>query len=152
MADRITKEQRRKNMAAIRSVSKLETQFSKALWKKGIRYRRNVRKLFGSPDISIEKYKVVIFIDSCFWHKCPLHFTRPKSNQEFWDKKISRNVERDKEVTNYYEENDWNIIRFWEHEVRKDFEATVSKAVEFINNARIQKSNNRPSPKGNQQD
>ncbi len=104
MLDEISREQRSKNMVAIRSVSKIESIFSKALWNRGIRFRRNVRKLFGNPDIAIQKYKIVIFIDSCFWNGCPYHFTRPKSNQEFWDKKIQRNIKRDQEVTQYYKE------------------------------------------------
>ncbi|MBS4196450.1 very short patch repair endonuclease [Lederbergia citri] len=136
MPDKITREQRSKNMAAIRSVSKIESLFSKALWANGIRFRRNVRKLFGNPDIAIQKYKIVIFIDSCFWHACPIHFTRPKSNQEYWDKKILRNIERDREVTKYYQENGWHIKRIWEHSIRKEFENTVKETVFFIHKSK----------------
>ncbi|SIT87317.1 very short patch repair endonuclease [Edaphobacillus lindanitolerans] len=136
MPDKITKEQRSKNMSAIRSVSKIESEFSRALWNKGVRFRRNVRKLFGNPDISIQKYKVVIFIDSCFWHKCPIHFTRPKSNQEFWDAKITRNVKRDHEVTTFYKNNGWHIKRIWEHEVRKNFDNSVEETFKFIQHAK----------------
>lgn len=88
MADIMTKEQRSKTMGAIRAQSKLENLFSKKLWNSGLRFRKNVRKLKGTPDIAIQKYKIVIFVDSCFWHGCPVHFKRPKSNQEFWDKKL----------------------------------------------------------------
>ncbi|MCJ8007278.1 very short patch repair endonuclease [Lederbergia wuyishanensis] len=136
MPDKITKEQRSKNMAAIRSVSKIESLFSKALWANGIRFRRNVRKLFGNPDIAIQKYKIVIFIDSCFWHACPIHFTRPKSNQEYWDQKILRNIKRDREVTKYYQENGWHIKRIWEHSIRKEFENTVKETVLFIHKSK----------------
>lgn len=86
MADKITKDQRRKNMQAIESQSQLANAVSKALWKKGFRFRKNVRSLYGNPDIAIQKYKIVIFIDPCFWHGCPIYGTRPKTNQEFWDK------------------------------------------------------------------
>lgn len=131
--DKITKEQRSRNMAAIRSISKIESIFSKALWNQGIRFRRNVKKLFGNPDIAIQKYKIVIFIDSCFWHACPYHFTRPKSNQEFWDYKIQRNIERDEEVTKFYKDNGWHIKRIWEHNIKNDFEETVNGTAKFIN-------------------
>lgn len=135
MADRMTKEQRSKTMGAIRAQSKLENFFSKALWRRGLRFRKNVRKLCGTPDIAIQKYKVVIFIDSCFWHGCPLHFKRPKTNQEFWDAKISRNKERDKEVDTYYTEMGWNVLRIWEHEIRRNLDETVDSTLEFVNSA-----------------
>ena len=67
-------------MQAIKSKSKMEDLVAKELWKRNIRYRRNVKTLFGKPDIAIKKYKVVIFIDSCFSHHCPLHTRMPKSN------------------------------------------------------------------------
>ena len=83
MVDKITPEQRRKIMQAIKSKSKMEDLVAKELWKSNIRYRRNVKTLSGKPDIAIKKYKVVIFIDSCFSHHCPLHTRMPKSNIEF---------------------------------------------------------------------
>lgn len=133
MADRMTKEQRSKTMGAIRAQSKLENTFTKSLWNRGLRFRKNVRKLRGTPDIVIQKYKLVIFVDSCFWHGCPIHFKRPKSNQEFWDKKIARNRERDKEVDEYYIDKGWNLKRIWEHEIRSDLEGTTDETMEFIN-------------------
>lgn len=133
----MSKEQRSKTMSAIRAKSKLENQFASALWKKGLRFRRNVKSLRGTPDIAIQKYKIVIFVDSCFWHACPIHFKRPKSNQEFWDKKFARNIERDFEVTAYYEEMDWNIIRVWEHEIRNDLETAVEHTMEFVNEIKV---------------
>lgn len=119
-------------MGAIRAKSKLENLFASELWKRGIRFRRNVRKLRGTPDIAIQKYKVVIFIDSCFWHVCPIHFKRPKSNQEFWDNKFKRNVERDEEITSYYEAKGWNIRRIWEHEIRGNLDQTINETIAFI--------------------
>ncbi|WP_088006082.1 very short patch repair endonuclease [Indiicoccus explosivorum] len=132
MTDTMTKKQRSKTMGAIRAQSKLENIFSKALWHRGFRFRKNVRKLKGTPDIVMQKYKIVIFIDSCFWHGCPEHFKRPKSNQDFWDKKISRNRERDKEVDEFYKERNWNVKHVWEHEIRKDLKKTVDETEEFI--------------------
>ncbi|RNA70029.1 very short patch repair endonuclease [Alteribacter keqinensis] len=132
MADTLTKDQRRKNMKAIKSQSKLENAVSKELWNKGIRFRKNSRGLFGKPDISIKKYKIVIFIDSCFWHCCPVHGNMPKSNKDFWEEKLKRNVERDKEVTTYYKDRGWNILRVWEHEIKNDFDDTMNRIYQFI--------------------
>lgn len=136
MTDVMSKEQRRKNMKAIKSVSKLEKIVSSELWKRGYRFRTNTKSLKGKPDISIKKYKVVIFIDSCFFHRCPLHGNMPQTNREFWEKKLTRNVERDKEVDNYYKEAEWNLLRIWEHEVKEDLEGTVNKIAKFIEQAK----------------
>ncbi|MGD7045655.1 very short patch repair endonuclease [Jeotgalibacillus proteolyticus] len=136
MSDNLTKEQRTKNMKAIRSQSKLENRVSRELWQKGIRFRKNVRSLPGKPDIAIKKYKVVIFIDSCFWHVCPSHGNMPKSNQEYWLKKLKRNQERDKEVNEYYLEKGWRLLRIWEHEFKRDYVLTIDKIISFINEAK----------------
>lgn len=138
MPDVHTKEQRTRNMKAIKSQSKLENKVSKALWNKGFRFRKN-SKLYGKPDIAIKKYKVVVFIDSCFWHVCPEHGRIPKTNEEFWVKKLNRNQERDKEVNQYYNQNNWKIMRVWEHEIKQDFEGTVSEISNFISNAKKNK-------------
>ncbi|KMJ57111.1 DNA mismatch repair protein Vsr [Bacillus sp. LL01] len=136
MADNMSKEKRSKTMRAIRSQSKLENRLTKALWRKGYRFRKNVKDLYGTPDIAIKKYKVVIFIDSCFWHVCPLHGNMPKSNQEFWNKKLSRNMERDMEVTNYYQKYGWNVKRVWEHEIKEDIIKVVTDISLFIEKAK----------------
>ncbi|PKH10676.1 MULTISPECIES: very short patch repair endonuclease [Planomicrobium] len=136
MGEKITKEQRSKNMSAIRSISKLEDKISKALWNRGLRLRRNVVSLYGKPDFALKKYKVVIFIDSCFWHSCPEHGNKPKNNSEFWEKKLNRNVERDKEVTDYYINHGWNILRVWEHEFKFNFEDAITKIEKFLRNLR----------------
>jgi len=138
MADNISKEARSRNMAAIKSVSKLEDEVCKALWRKGRRFRRNSKQLFGKPDISIKKYKVVIFIDSCFWHQCPKHSNIPKTNTEYWFKKLNGNVERDKIVTEHYESRNWKILRVWEHEFKEDFNQAVQKIDDFIKEARTE--------------
>lgn len=132
MADSITREQRRKNMQAIRSQSKLENKVSKELWKKGYRFRKNDKTLFGKPDISIKKYNVVIFIDSCFWHACEIHGNRPKTNQNFWDEKLERNKKRDLEVNQYYIDRNWNIKRVWEHEIKESLCKVADELADFI--------------------
>jgi DNA mismatch endonuclease (patch repair protein) len=134
MTDVLSKEQRRKNMQAIRAKeTALEKMVRKELWKNGIRYRKNVRGLMGAPDIAIKKYKLVIFLDSCYWHGCPEHGVMPKSNREFWEKKIKRNIERDIEVTNYYKSRNWTILRFWEHEAKQDLDRVINRIITAIN-------------------
>lgn len=134
--DTMTPEQRSKTMSSIRAISKLENKISRELWRKGLRFRRNVRSLRGTPDIAIKKYKVVIFIDSCFWHYCKLHGKIPQTNKEFWSKKFKRNRERDAEIDEYYKEKGWKVLRVWEHEVREDFEKTIAGIEDFIMDAK----------------
>lgn len=136
MADNLTPEQRHKNMTHIKSSNtKIEKDITKALWNLGYRFRKNVKGLPGKPDIAIKKYKIVIFLDSCFWHKCPEHFKKPKSNLEYWEPKIKRNVERDAEINRYYQNKNWHILRIWEHEVKKDFDNTLAKISKFIDSS-----------------
>ena len=137
MTDNLTKEQRTKNMKAIKSShTKMEDYICKVLWKEGFRFRKNVKNLPGKPDIAIKKFKIVIFLDSCFWHKCPEHFKKPKSNLEYWDPKIERNVKRDIEVNKFYNDNQWHILRIWEHEFKNNLDATINKIETFINTAK----------------
>jgi DNA mismatch endonuclease (patch repair protein) len=119
--DNLSREDRRKNMQNIRSKeTKMEVRVRKELWERGIRYRKNVKNLPGNPDIAIKKYKIVVFLDSCFFHGCPLHFVMPATNQPYWEKKITRNIERDQEINLYYKNKGWSILRFWEHETKKE--------------------------------
>lgn len=123
-------------MKSIKSISKLESIVSKKLWGKGYRFRRNTKDLLGKPDISIKKYKVVIFIDSCFWHLCPEHGKLPKTNLSYWKPKLERNVQRDLEVNNYYEEKGWNIKRIWEHEIKNDLDRVIKECCDYIDSAK----------------
>lgn len=118
-------------MRAIKSQSKLENRVSKELWKMGFRFRKNAQ-LFGKPDISIKKYKIVIFVDSCFWHGCPIHSNMPKTNTDYWRKKLERNINRDLEVNKYYELKNWNVLRIWEHQLKKEFTETILTIANFI--------------------
>lgn len=138
MADKVSSDARSKNMKAIRAThTKLEDKVTHELWKLGIRFRKNTSDLLGKPDIAIKKYKVVIFIDSCFWHSCDLHGHIPKSNVDYWTKKLKRNKQRDIAVTLYYQERHWNILRVWEHEIKTDFQGTITKIVNFINKSKL---------------
>ncbi|SDO58226.1 T/G mismatch-specific endonuclease [Paenibacillus sp. yr247] len=136
MTDMVSKETRSKMMKSIRSISKLENLVSKELWNKGLRFRRNSRSLLGTPDISIKKYKVVIFVDSCFWHYCDIHGRYPKSNREYWDQKIRKNKQRDLDVTSSYKNKGWNILRIWEHQLKGDFDQTIEQIQHFINDCK----------------
>lgn len=131
--DNLTKEQRHRNMQAIKSKkTRLENNVTAYLWQNGYRFGKNVKDLKGKPDIAIKKYKLVIFIDSCFWHKCPVHYKSPATNVDFWKNKISGNKKRDSKVTDYYKNKKWNILRIWEHELKNDFGKTMYKIIRFI--------------------
>jgi len=95
--------------------SKIETLFRKELWKRGFRYRKNSGKYFGKPDVVLKQHKVVIFIDSCFWHGCKKHCRIPTVRKSYWTQKIARNMQRDKEVSRHYKKRGWKIFRVWEH-------------------------------------
>ena len=110
----------------------MEDQICRALWSMGLRFRRNVKGLPGKPDIAIKKYKIVIFLDSCFWHRCPEHFKKPKSNTAYWEPKIENNVIRDINITQYYITNNWHILRVWEHDYKRELNNTVIKIAYFI--------------------
>lgn len=119
--DDLTKEQRHKNMSHIRSInSKPEEKVRKYLFSQGFRYRKNVRSLPGCPDIVLPKYRTVVFVNGCFWHKhnCP-RFKWPDSNQEYWIPKINRNVERDQRTYKELESLGWHVCIVWECGLKK---------------------------------
>ena len=121
MADNHSKEVRSMNMSHIRSKNtKPEEMVRKYLFSKGFRYRKNVRKLPGCPDIVLPKYKTVIFVNGCFWHKhdCT-RFVWPSSNQEYWIPKITSNVERDERNYSMLRNEGWTVIIVWECELKK---------------------------------
>jgi len=134
--DRLTKEQRRKNMQAVKSKnSKIEILLGKALWNKGYRYRKNDKSVYGKPDFTFKKHKVAIFVDSEFWHgkDWDLRKNDLKSNVEFWQQKIERNIERDKEVNEYLLNSGWKVIRFWGKEIQKNVEICVRTLENVLN-------------------
>lgn len=136
MADRHTKEQRSRNMAAIPSAStRPELYLRHALWHHGFRYRTNDKRLPGRPDIVLPKYRTVIFVHGCFWHghKDCKYYTVPKTNTEFWRAKIARNQERDQEVWRKLEAKGWSVIIVWECELKKaKLEETIDRVVGAI--------------------
>ena len=139
--DKLTPEQRHKCMSNIHSSdTKPEIFFRKALWKWGIRYRKNVRGLFGTPDIAIKKYKIVIFIDGDFWHGNDWerkHFLSQEallsSYSDYWQKTIRHNIARDIEVKKYYKKIGWTILRFRTSETEMNLNKCIIKTIKRIN-------------------
>ena len=108
-------------MSHIRSTnSKPEEIVRKYPFSQGFRYRKNVKKLPGCPDIVLPKYRTVIFVNGCFWHKhdCS-RFVWPSSNQDYWRPKILRNVERDQKNVEELKALGWNVITVWECELKR---------------------------------
>ena len=137
MPDVLTKEQRHRNMSNIKSKdTKIECILRKALWLKGIRYRKNYSLLPGKPDIAITKYKIAIFCDGEFFHGKDWEVLRPKleksNNGAFWISKISRNRERDDEINKRLLFEGWTVIRFWGDEIKKHTDECVKVIEEAI--------------------
>ena len=135
--DTLTPEQRRKNMQHIRSKdTKIEIILRRALWKKGIRYRKNYRDLPGKPDIVLTKYKIAIFCDGEFFHGKDWEVLKPRlekgDNSAFWISKISRNRERDDEVNKQLLFRGWTVIRFWGNDIKKCTDECVKVVEEAI--------------------
>lgn len=133
----MTPEQRSRCMAAIKGKdTKPEMIVRKYLFSRGLRFRVQVKKLQGTPDIVLPKYKIVVFVNGCFWHGhegCK-YFRLPKSNVEFWREKIERNIERDKESMKALFDLGWKVIRVWECELRNkaNREAILNKIYNSI--------------------
>ena len=142
MMDNLTKDQRHKNMSAIKSKDTLIEQIlRKALWKKGIRYRKNYKELPGSPDIAITKYKIAVFCDSEFfhgkdWDELKLRLENGE-NSTYWIKKISRNMERDLENEKSLRFLEWTVLRFW----GKDIIKCTSECVRIIEETILEQKN-----------
>lgn len=138
MTDRLTKEQRHKNMSCIRSKdTKAEVQLRKELWHRGIRYRKNYKCLPGTPDIALLGPKIAIFVDGDFWH-AKGHQNNPgeqvRTNQQFWQKKLSANVERDKYINDILLEQGWLVLRFWESDVKNNLDECIANIMQYCNN------------------
>lgn len=130
------KETRSYNMSCIKGKNtKPEETVRKALFSKGFRYRKNDKRLPGTPDIVLPKYKTVIFVNGCFWHvhKNCRYFVVPKTNTEFWINKIKANAERDNHKAAQLEELGWRVITIWECELKKEnIDKTIEKLVKQI--------------------
>lgn len=135
MADVHTPEKRSYNMSRIRSKeTKPEEKVRKYLFAKGFRYRKNDKKLPGSPDVVLPKYKAVVFVHGCFWHMHDCgRFHWPATNQEYWEPKIHRNIERDQSNKEQLQALGWKVLTIWECELKKkDFELTMDSLIKSI--------------------
>ena len=130
-----TQEQIHYNMQRVKSKdSEIEKILRNALWNKGYRYRKNVKDVFGHPDIVSKSKKVAIFCDSEFWHGYDWERKKNeiKTRQDFWIPKIERNMQRDKEVNMKLSEEGWTVLRFWGTEIKKQTENCVKEIEKCI--------------------
>jgi DNA mismatch endonuclease (patch repair protein) len=129
-------------MSKIRSKStKPELALRKALFARGFRYRVNDKHLPGKPDIVLPKYKTVIFLHGCFWHRhkgCKYAYT-PKTNTKFWVDKITSNAERDKVNFQRLTALGWNVLTVWECEIRHDYKHDFTPLIDRIETALLAK-------------
>lgn len=126
-----TQEQITYNMKQVKNKdSKIEILLRKELWNRGLRYRKNVKKILGKPDLAFIGKKIAIFCDSEFWHGYDWENRKKdfKSHQDFWIPKIERNIARDKEVTEMLQQQGWIVLRFWGKEIQSD----VSRCADII--------------------
>lgn len=132
VTDPLNRRQRSYCMSCIRGKdTKPEILLRKSLWAAGFRYRLK-NALPGRPDLVFQSRRVVLFVDGCFWHRCPEHYQAPKNNAEFWRQKIDGNVSRDKEISALLESMGWTVVRIWEHQIRTDLEATLTELIELL--------------------
>ena len=132
MTDKLSKAQRSENMRRIRSVNtKPEKTVRSILHRMGYRFRLFQKDLLGTPDIVLPKYKTVIFVNGCFWHRhngCS-RCTTPSENKEYWLEKFHKNVERDKMVYEVLKKQDWNVLIIWECEIKPGKMATLQNKI-----------------------
>lgn len=118
--DTLTKEQRSSLMSRVRSKNTMpEITLKKAIRGLGFSYQP---KIIGGPDFLHRKGKVAIFVHGCFWHKCPKHYSEPKSRKKYWIPKVEDNVKRDKRNVRLLRKNGYSVLTIWEHDIKKDVE------------------------------
>jgi DNA mismatch endonuclease, patch repair protein len=125
--DTVSKAVRSKIMSSVKGRdTSLELALRRELWKRGLRYRVEYGK--DRIDIAFPKERLAIFVDGCFWHRCPIHGTIPATNADYWVPKLEANVERDRKKTARLAEEGWMVIRVWEHELL-DVHEVASKII-----------------------
>jgi DNA mismatch endonuclease (patch repair protein) len=132
---RTDQEKRSYTMSRIHGkATSIEVMLQKALWRRGVRYRKNYRRIAGSPDIAIVRYKIAVFCDGEFWHgkDWEQKKRRLKSNRDYWIPKIERNMERDKRYAKELREQGWHVLRFWETEIKSDVDACADAVLALI--------------------
>ena len=133
--DKLTPAQRRKNMQRVRSKdSQIELKLRRALWHAGFRYRKNVREVFGCPDVVFLRLKIAVFCDSEFWHGFDWENRKHdfKSRRDFWIPKIERNIARDREVNARLQSEGWTVLRFFGRQIQRDVDECVRAVAETV--------------------
>ena len=127
--DTVSKSERSRIMAQVKGSNSKSTElaFIEILRYEHLTGWRRNYPLYGKPDFVFPKHRMAIFIDGCFWHRCPKHCRMPTTNRDYWETKISRNAERDRSVTKKLKEDGWTVIRFWEHDLKKGGSAATRK-------------------------
>jgi len=137
MADRISPEHRSWNMSRIRGKdTSIEVAVRKYLFRLGFRFRKNDKRLPRKPDVVLPKYKTVIFVHGCFWHRhpgCKLAAT-PKTRIDFWKEKFARNVSNDQKNRSELNSLGWNVFVLWECELKRDFDTAMNDLIKNIRN------------------
>lgn len=139
--DVLSKEQRRRNMQAIKGKdTKDEVLLAKSLWQRGHRYRKNDKTVFGKPDLTFKKNRIAIFVDSEYFHGKDWDDEkyRIKTNRDFWWKKIEGNMIRDALVNETLKENGWKVLRFWGKDLRKN----LAKCISLIEDQILERNGN----------
>lgn len=142
MPDNLTPEQRSFCMSRVKGKDTgLEMRVRSALHRRGLRFRKHVKDLPGKPDIVFSKARVVVFVDGDFWHGYRFPSWEDKVS-DFWKKKINRNRERDAANHRKLRQMEWTVIRLWQHDVQKDFEACIDRVVSAVGGAEVKTKSN----------
>ena len=131
MSDNLSPEDRRRTMRAVKGKgTRVERQLFGMLSGMGIRgWRKNPEEIPGKPDVAFPCRRIAIFVDGCFWHRCPLHGTMPRANGAWWLAKLDANVARDRDTDSRLREQGWTAVRIWEHEDAGSAAARVASVV-----------------------
>jgi DNA mismatch endonuclease (patch repair protein) len=129
--DTFSKAERSRIMSRVKSSGNKSTEaaFITLMTERGITGWRRHLPIFGKPDFVFRKTRIAVFIDGCFWHGCPKHCRMPATNRDYWERKIGRNLERDKKVKRELRKAGWTVVRIWEHELK---DGTVSRKLKRI--------------------
>ena len=135
MPETLTPEQRSRNMSRIRATDTgVEVALRRTLHKRGLRFRKTT-KLPGRPDIVFPRARLAVFVDGCFWHRCPEHYQEPVRNSEYWRSKAASNCKRDIAVANELADLGWSVIRIWEHEIEQNLDQAANRIAKITSQA-----------------
>lgn len=130
LMDNVSQAVRSRTMAAVKSTGNRSTEvvLRARLVRAAVRgWRLHAHDVPGCPDFVFDGARVAVFVDGCFWHGCPSCHRPPSSNQEYWTKKVARNMARDRRNTRALRRDGWKVLRVWEHELKRDPQRVVRK-------------------------